>query len=194
MQLLDFFPFVLAKDILGSEEEAIKIYVPGVYAALATLTEREQEVIRQRYAECKTLKAVGALHGVGQERIRQIQAKAVRKLRHPTRAIMFKAAALADLQEQHAECNKLKKECERLGKALEILTPGAGIAMAATLDIPLDDLDLSVRAYNCLRRAGKNTLGDIKKMTEAELMGVRNLGRRSLEEVKAKLREYGVTE
>lgn len=55
------------------------------------------------------------------------------------------------------------------------------------LDMTIEDLDLSVRSFNCLKRAGINTVRDLVAMTEEELIRVRNLGRKSLEEVKKKL-------
>lgn len=55
------------------------------------------------------------------------------------------------------------------------------------LDMTIEDLDLSVRSFNCLKRAGINTVRDLVAMTEEELIKVRNLGRKSLEEVKKKL-------
>lgn len=56
----------------------------------------------------------------------------------------------------------------------------------------IEDLDLSVRSYNCLKRAGINTVGDLANMTEDELVKVRNLGRKSLDEIKKKLQELGL--
>ncbi|MCD5471454.1 DNA-directed RNA polymerase subunit alpha C-terminal domain-containing protein, partial [Lactobacillus delbrueckii] len=55
------------------------------------------------------------------------------------------------------------------------------------LEMTIEDLDLSVRSYSCLKRAGINTLQDLTVKSEAEMMRVRNLGRKSLEEVKNKL-------
>ena len=56
-------------------------------------------------------------------------------------------------------------------------------------DLSIDELELSIRSYNCLMRAGVRTLGDIRAMSDDELMRVRNLGRKSYEEIKDKLRE-----
>ena len=61
------------------------------------------------------------------------------------------------------------------------------------LDRTIEDLDLSVRSFNCLKRAGINTVKDLVAMTEDELMKVRNLGRKSLEEVKKKLEDDNLT-
>ncbi|WP_198439645.1 DNA-directed RNA polymerase subunit alpha [Aerococcus urinae] len=55
------------------------------------------------------------------------------------------------------------------------------------LEMTIEELDLSVRSYNCLKRAGINTVEELTQKTEAEMMKVRNLGRKSLDEVKGKL-------
>lgn len=57
--------------------------------------------------------------------------------------------------------------------------------------ISIDDLDLSVRSNNCLRRAGINTVGDLIRKTEEDMMKIRNLGKKSLEEIKKKMFEAG---
>ncbi|PWF99956.1 DNA-directed RNA polymerase subunit alpha [Levilactobacillus bambusae] len=61
------------------------------------------------------------------------------------------------------------------------------------LEMPIEELDLSVRSYNCLKRAGINTVQELTNRTEADMMKVRNLGRKSLEEVKAKLADLGLS-
>ena len=60
------------------------------------------------------------------------------------------------------------------------------------LDMSIDELELSVRSYNCLKRAGINTVAELVNKTPDEMMKVRNLGRKSLEEVLAKLNELGL--
>ena len=60
------------------------------------------------------------------------------------------------------------------------------------LERTIEELDLSVRSYNCLKRAGINTVYDLTEKSEAEMMKVRNLGRKSLEEVKVKLTDLGL--
>ena len=61
------------------------------------------------------------------------------------------------------------------------------------LEMNIEDLDLSVRSYNCLKRASVNTVGDLTEKTEDEMMKVRNLGRKSLEEVTQKLESLGLS-
>ncbi|MDR3348719.1 MAG: DNA-directed RNA polymerase subunit alpha [Acidaminococcales bacterium] len=61
-----------------------------------------------------------------------------------------------------------------------------------SMNMTIDDLDLSVRSHNCLKRAGINTVKDLAQKTEADMMKVRNLGRKSLEEVKKRLADLGL--
>ncbi len=61
------------------------------------------------------------------------------------------------------------------------------------LETTIEELDLSVRSYNCLKRAGINTVQDLTNRSENEMMKVRNLGRKSLEEVTAKLESMGLS-
>ncbi len=58
--------------------------------------------------------------------------------------------------------------------------------------ITVEELNLSVRSYNCLKREGINTVGDLVEKSEAELMDIRNFGQKSIDEVKAKLEELGL--
>ncbi|MED4321505.1 DNA-directed RNA polymerase subunit alpha [Weizmannia sp. CD-2023] len=60
------------------------------------------------------------------------------------------------------------------------------------LEMTIEELDLSVRSYNCLKRAGINSVQELANKTEEDMMKVRNLGRKSLEEVKAKLEDLGL--
>ena len=59
------------------------------------------------------------------------------------------------------------------------------------LEMSIEDLDLSVRSYNCLKRAGIHTVQDLTKKTEEEMLKVRNLGKKSLDEVIKKIRDLG---
>jgi DNA-directed RNA polymerase subunit alpha len=59
--------------------------------------------------------------------------------------------------------------------------------------ITVEELNLSVRSYNCLKREGINTVGDLVQKSEAELMDIRNFGQKSIDEVKSKLAELGLS-
>lgn len=72
---------------------------------------------------------------------------------------------------------------------MEILFEREETKKEKVLEMTIEELDLSVRSYNCLKRAGINTVEQLTSKTEDEMMKVRNLGRKSLEEVKLKLNE-----
>ncbi|MFL2060888.1 DNA-directed RNA polymerase subunit alpha [Marinilactibacillus psychrotolerans] len=71
----------------------------------------------------------------------------------------------------------------------EIMVEKEETQMEKMLEMTIEELDLSVRSYNCLKRSGINTVQELTNKTEPEMMKVRNLGRKSLEEVKYKLGE-----
>ncbi len=60
-------------------------------------------------------------------------------------------------------------------------------------DKSIDELDLSVRSYNCLRRAGITTLRELSNRTEDEMINIKNLGRKSYKQIEEKIKEYGLT-
>ncbi len=65
-------------------------------------------------------------------------------------------------------------------------------ALAADLALPIEDLDLTVRSYNCLKREGIHTVGELISRSEADLLDIRNFGSKSIDEVKAKLVSMGM--
>lgn len=77
-------------------------------------------------------------------------------------------------------------------KNAEILVEKEVGTKEKVLEMTIEELDLSVRSYNCLKRAGINTVEDLANKTEDDMMKVRNLGRKSLEEVLHKLEELGL--
>ena len=83
------------------------------------------------------------------------------------------------------DLNTLIKQSENMAQKEEAVSN-------SKLDRKIEDLDLSVRSYNCLKRANINTVGELTQKTEEEMMKVRNLGRKSLKEVVQKLREIGL--
>jgi DNA-directed RNA polymerase subunit alpha len=70
--------------------------------------------------------------------------------------------------------------------------PAEDESQPSDYSITVEELNLSVRSYNCLKREGINTVGDLVQKSEAELMDIRNFGQKSIDEVKAKLEELGL--
>ena len=78
-------------------------------------------------------------------------------------------------------------------KQAEVMIETAENPVDKVLEMNIDELELSVRSYNCLKRAGINTVEELTNKTSEDMMKVRNLGRKSLEEVLAKLKELGLS-
>ena len=77
-------------------------------------------------------------------------------------------------------------------KTAEVMIEKEDDEKEKVLEMSIDELELSVRSYNCLKRAGINTVQELTDKTQDDMMKVRNLGRKSLEEVLAKLKELGL--
>ena len=111
------------------------------------------------------------------QRIRQIEAKALRKLRSPRRSSFIKTGIDVEIEKQKILENAIKqKESTMQNMRFD--------------KIGIEHLDLSVRAYNCLKRAGYNTLKDLMMMSDDDFWRVRNMGAKSIEEVKEKIKQF----
>ena len=77
-ELIDIYPFNLANSVFQDEDAARETHLPGISAAVGTLTEREQGVLMLRFQQKKTLEQCGKEYQITRERIRQIETKAIR--------------------------------------------------------------------------------------------------------------------
>lgn len=177
--------------------------------SLSRLTDREKKVIYLRYFRQLTLREVGQEIGTANERARQIEAKAVRKLRNPYHAsgyiIKYGAKAYVEMRVNEkvetarqeieeqlvADYHAKMAEMEEKGMKLQL---EALDTKARSYSTELTELDLSVRAYNCMSRAGCKTVSDIiqKYPTWNDACKIRNLGRKSMEEISQKLKKMGI--
>ena len=143
------------------------------------MSERSQKVLKQRYEDGLTLNEIGKLHNVTKERIRQIQAKAVRMLRHPSRRPSIEKGLEAAKQEFEKKEKELKNR-KKLMETEEKTGP----------DSPIEKLELSHRSYFALIRAGCLTVGQvISKYEKGTITFIRNLGKKSEEEIAIKIFE-----
>jgi len=210
MNLLD----EVARDALhpdGQWEHPFPEDIKGTlaYVFAETLTEREARVLLLRYLDKLTYEEVGKECGVTRERIRQIEQKALRKLRHPLRKNMLITGVRGAIRETRI-LDTDKEYMKRIDKAVMAVTEIARAATSAPVEfcenlgaekdkvLPLvlkksaEELDLSVRAYNCLRRAGIKTIEDITKMSFEQLAKLRNMGEKTAMEVVEKLKKHGL--
>ena len=88
---------------------------------------------------------------------------------------------------------KLFIDLTETAKTAEVMIEKEDNEKEKVLEMNIDELELSVRSYNCLKRAGINTVEELCNKTSEDMMKVRNLGRKSLEEVLAKLKELGLS-
>ncbi|NLM68663.1 MAG: DNA-directed RNA polymerase subunit alpha [Firmicutes bacterium] len=88
---------------------------------------------------------------------------------------------------------KLFTDLSETSDSVEIMVEKEEEAIDRLMEMTIEELDLSVRSYNCLKRAGINTLEELTRRTEEDMMKVRNLGKKSLAEVKEKLAALGLS-
>ena len=151
------------------------------------LREKEADVIFSYYRDGMTLDEIGEKYSLTRERIRQIKAAAVRKLRNPKRAkryILYSYECVSELQ------NKLSE--------LQKIVLGEDAATTEAEEPTIDALKLSVRSYNCLSRYARLKfkqkelyISQLTDMTAEEVANIRNLGKRSFMEILYALKEYG---
>ena len=100
-------------------------------------------------------------------------------------ALSHAAQILVQYSQTIADFNRLSNEQETQA------APNALAIPADVYDTPIEDLDLSTRTYNCLKRADITKVGQVLQMEEKELLSVRNLGQKSMEEIRDRLIERG---
>ena len=140
-----------------------------------TLTEQEKKCVFLYFRNGMSYREIGDVCHLSAERIRQIVKKAERKLRNPTRFNFIRYGYEGNV--------------ERLTPKYELTEEDR---RADLLNTEIEEMDFSVRTFNCLKRAGINTVQELTQKTEDEMIKIRNLGKKSLDEVKNKLEEMGL--
>lgn len=213
VNLLRVYPYNLIPMINGEDDNSYlqtnadedcqdqrKYYSIGILEDVMAkcLSERENKVLQMRYEWGMTLEDAGKECGVTRERIRQVEAKAIRKLRFQQYKGTIVCVPKEEWRKAQNEAESYKKNAEYLQDELDKIrniTPEQreeankkGVLLEESIEV----LDLSVRPYNCCKRAGINTLGDLCGKTYTEMMKVRNLGRKALQETESKMNEHGL--
>lgn len=182
-------------EILTPDQQA------GLSFAISTLTDREQKCLLLYYRDGWDLVRIGKEFGVTRERIRQVIAKAVRKLRYPTRSkYVIKGYHVASgnifrnqMEQYRMEIDRAKHNADETIRNFRrvVKEPETAISEAVG-NTDIAELNLSVRAYNVLKRAGCRTIADVLMLPSVKhLTRLRNMGRKSAEEVIETLRERG---
>ena len=164
------------------------------------LVDRELRVVQLRFGfedgKYYTLQECAHILGVTKERVQQLEFKALAKLRHRSRrprlevVTCYSREALS--RRMAALWSKIGKLQEELD-ALQISSPYPELEVAGVAGVSIEELDPSVRTFNCLKRAGIHTVGELCEYTENDLLNIRNFSARSLEEVLAILQGLGLS-
>ena len=109
-----------------------------------------------------------------------------------TKSSMRPRDAVASAGKTLVELFGLFRELNAEAEGIDMGPSPADAALAADMALPIEELDLTVRSYNCLKREGIHTVGELIGRSEADLMDIRNFGAKSIDEVKAKLVGLGL--
>ena len=188
------WPFNLIEELV--EDTSIEapniIYSVELFnKVLNTLTEREKRCLELYYRDRLTLDQIGSKFNVTRERARQILANATRHIGQRSKLKAMIAVSKVDYDELAFRYKQLERENE----VLKSVCPVDALKDPDPEDmnlIMLEDLDLSIRSYNALKRAGIQTLGELVTLTPEKLQKVKNMGRKSIAEINIKLRDLGL--
>lgn len=160
------------------------------------LTERERRCLEMRHRDSRTLEDIGKQMNVTRERVRQIIARAERKLRNPKWIREMQVVPYAEFIGLYNEHEILKAKYSELVQKIESEEQKSideVVQEQTIMEKPIEVLDLSVRSFNCLKRAGCDIIADVVDLNNSgKIYRVRNLGRKSAEEIRNKLQEVGL--
>lgn len=190
INLYNLFPFNLAK-LLVDESRIKELYLIGLEKAIASLTEREQDILLYRYLHGLSYRAIGDMVGISHERVRQLEAKCLRILRSPSKVNLYFAVSAFEHKEEIA----MLKAAHRMEieKAFKKAMLAEKQPKEVIYETDVYKLELSVRPTNCLKSVGVKTVGDLARMTEKDLMNIRSMGVASKNEIVKKLAKLGVS-
>ena len=197
--LSKYYPLNLLLSIYPEQPDEITSDIcAGLQYILTTLSDREQEIIRLRFQERHTRADIGEEFCTTQERVRQIEAKALRKLRNPGRYQFIKLGLMGYFRHMRKESRKAgyNEGYEKGYKdGMEDAAKGKKYNGVTTeiSTLPIEDLDVSIRAHNSLVRLGCRTIGDCMLLKEEQIINVRNLGEKTRDEIARALINYYVT-
>ena len=110
-----------------------------------------------------------------------------------TKPSMAPRDAVASAGRTLVELFGLARDLNQEAEGIEIGPAPVDAVMSSELATPIESLDLSVRSYNCLKREGINTVSELVALSENQLMNIRNFGQKSVDEVRDKLEELGLS-
>lgn len=169
----------------------------GLQYALSTLEPREYEILMLRYADCQSLLEIGGHFDRSPERIRQIEQKALRKLRMPSRWNYIKLGVAGYWQYRKKAYYEQGythgyKAGYEMGRTDERIGREQSYADNPDMDLTIENLNLSTRAYQCLRKLGCHRIGDVAQKEADDIWRTRNMGKKTADEIARSLRDHGI--
>jgi len=159
------------------------------------LTPREFKVIELRYRDHLSLEQTAKRFDVTRERIRQVEIKAIRKLSSPHTLLKYSAVPYEVYQSEQEARKKAEDRLDWLLQKAVTVTDNYEVTIDPNSELlkeKIGSMDLSVRSYNCLTRAGLRTVKDIVNVEEEPFYEIRNLGVHSANEIISKIHERGL--
>lgn len=198
------YPFNLIRAIYGDAKDdnthTQTTYIKGLYEQIDLLDPKERDCLYMRFKDGLTLKACGESYGASSQSIGQIVRRALRKLRHRSRTMHYEAVPIIEMRRLENQYQKVSEKNKQLNEAMHALDgieldPNVVILLASLLEphhltAHIGELNLSTRAYNALSRIGVTTVRDIIAVPEDQLIHTRNLGEKTVQEIKAKIKAY----
>jgi len=183
----EIWPVNLCNEILNEDHGLSSGYAEiAIDYLLSTRTRQEKEIILSLYKDYRTFTSTGRDHGISGNRVRRICDEVLREMQKTTRQ-KFLLVLTEQLGLAHAEENvgveKYKQPVTGDGD-----NPDDGVFKPAYIE----DLALNLRCYNCLKRAGINTLDELKQKSITELEGIRSMGIQTLCEIISVCEKHGI--
>ena len=190
------YPYNLIEDLELEPCECFEHFNERLEFLLTKLviTDKEEKVIRLYYIDGKTLEEIGKEFGFTRERIRQINEKAIKKLKLFKKYFYGGKWCLMEelAKEEYQKYLETQKSYWKYESAKQYILQYESGVFLPIREQKIENLDLSMRSYNCLKRAGIRTIGDLLNFTYNDLFKIRNLGRKSLKEVLDKIHDLGL--
>ena len=177
------YPYNLLEEVFAKKEYGLtdltEDMADGLAYAISALGERREAILRMYYVEGKNTREIAEHFGVSSSAICTMKRNAVMRLRrHDAMCYITYGRKGFEEREQRLRLDKeVKKNSEQYQQVM---------------GVSFEELDLSVRSYNCLRRAGFVTIGDIVDLTEDEIIGIKNMSWKQYDEIGRKLLARGV--
>ena len=190
------YPYNLIEDLELEPCECFEHFNERLEFLLTKLviTDREEKIIRLYYIDGKTFEEIGKYFGVTRERIKQINEKAITKLKLFKKYFYGGKWCLMEelAKEEYQKYLETQKSFRIYESAKQYILQYESGVFLPIKEQKIENLDLTMRTYNCLKRAGIRTIGDLLNFSYYDLIKIRNLGRKSMKEILDTIHDLGL--